>query len=58
MKLNTLRISNFQSFGQEPTKITFEDISYLIGPNGSRKKLLPCRLFPDYSALIQASDEF
>lgn len=37
MKLDTLRISNFQSFGQEPTEITFEDISYLIGPNGSGK---------------------
>lgn len=37
MKLDTLRISNFQSFGQEPTAITFEDISYLIGPNGSGK---------------------
>ena len=30
MKLDTLRISNFQSFGQEPTEITFEDITYLI----------------------------
>lgn len=37
MKLDTLRVSNFQSFGQEPTEITFEDISYLIGPNGSGK---------------------
>lgn len=37
MKLDTLRISNFQSFGQEPTEIKFEDISYLIGPNGSGK---------------------
>lgn len=37
MKLDTLRISNFQSFGKEPTEITFEDISYLIGPNGSGK---------------------
>jgi len=37
MKLDTLRISNFQSFGQEPIEITFEDISYLIGPNGSGK---------------------
>lgn len=37
MKLDTLRISNFQSFGQEPTEITFEDISYFIGPNGSGK---------------------
>lgn len=37
MKLHTLRISNFQSFRHEPTEITFEHISYLIGPNGSGK---------------------
>jgi len=37
MKLDTLRISNFQSFGKEPTEISLEDISYLIGPNGSGK---------------------
>lgn len=37
MKLNSLRVSNFQSFGHKPTEITFEDISYLIGPNGSGK---------------------
>lgn len=37
MKLDTLKINNFQSFGQEPTEITFEDITYLIGPNGSGK---------------------
>ncbi|WP_459660365.1 DUF2813 domain-containing protein [Acinetobacter calcoaceticus] len=37
MKLDTLRISNFQSFGKEPTEILLEDISYLIGPNGSGK---------------------
>ncbi|HHP6708660.1 TPA: AAA family ATPase, partial [Acinetobacter baumannii] len=37
MKLDTLRISNFQSFGKEPTEISLDDISYLIGPNGSGK---------------------
>lgn len=37
MKLNSLRLSNFQSFGPVATEVTLEDISYLIGPNGSGK---------------------
>jgi len=37
MKLDSLRVSNFQSFGKEPTEIILEDICYLIGPNGSGK---------------------
>jgi len=48
MKLQTLRISNFQSFGAEPTELTLEDITYLIGPNGSGKTAALqalCRLF-------------
>ena len=48
MKLQAIRLSNFQSFGKDPTEITLEDITYLIGPNGSGKtgalKAL-CRLF-------------
>ena len=40
MKLDTLRISNFQTFGQEPTEITLEDISYLIGPNWTAPSIL------------------
>lgn len=48
MKLNYIRLSNFQSFGEEPTTVTFEDITYLIGPNGAGKTAALqalCRLF-------------
>nr|WP_315205332.1 AAA family ATPase [uncultured Albidiferax sp.] len=48
MKLKTLRLSNFQSFGDEPTELSLEDITYLIGPNGSGKTAALqalCRLF-------------
>lgn len=48
MKLQTIRLSNFQSFGEDPTEITLEDITYLIGPNGSGKTAALqalCRLF-------------
>ena len=41
MKLQTIRLSNFQSFGEDPTEITLEDITYLIGPNGSGKTAAP-----------------
>ncbi|MBW5414762.1 MULTISPECIES: ATP-dependent endonuclease [Pseudomonas] len=47
MKLHSIRLSNFQSFG-EPTLITFEDATYLIGPNGAGKTAVLqalCRLF-------------
>lgn len=48
MKLETIRISNFQCFGEEPTELSLEDITYLIGPNGSGKTAalqVLCRLF-------------
>jgi predicted ATP-dependent endonuclease of OLD family len=48
MKLQSLRLSNFQSFGLTPTELTFENITYLIGPNGSGKTAALqalCRLF-------------
>ena len=48
MKLQTLRLSNFQSFGEEATELALEDITYLIGPNGSGKTAALqalCRLF-------------
>lgn len=37
MKLQTIRLSNFQSFGEAPTEFALEEITYLIGPNGSGK---------------------
>ncbi|GGW96640.1 ATP-dependent nuclease [Alteromonas halophila] len=48
MKLNCIRVSNFQSFGPEPTELSFDDITYLIGPNGSGKTAALqalCRMF-------------
>jgi putative ATP-dependent endonuclease of OLD family len=48
MKLQSIRLSSFQSFGPEPTELTLNDISYLIGPNGSGKTAALqalCRLF-------------
>lgn len=48
MKLQSLRLSNFQSFGPKPTELTLNDITYLIGPNGSGKTAALqalCRLF-------------
>ena len=48
MKLQTIRFSNFQSFGPEKTELTLENITYLIGPNGSGKTAglqALCRMF-------------
>uniref|UniRef100_UPI0040473A50 ATP-dependent nuclease n=1 Tax=Rheinheimera sp. TaxID=1869214 RepID=UPI0040473A50 len=61
MKLHSIRVSNFQSFGAEPTELTLENITYLIGPNGSGKTAALqalCRLFAFDPSLrrIQRSD--
>ena len=49
MKLDKLRLSNFQSYGQEiATELSFEELTFLIGPNGSGKTATQqalCRLF-------------
>ena len=48
MILQTIRFSNFQSFGPEKTELTLENITYLIGPNGSGKTAglqALCRMF-------------
>jgi putative ATP-dependent endonuclease of OLD family len=37
VKLTLLRISNFQCFGQVPTAIDLEPMTFLLGPNGSGK---------------------
>jgi len=37
MKLIRLRLSNFQSFGQQPTTIALDPMCYLLGPNGTGK---------------------
>lgn len=55
-----MKLSNFQSFGSE-TKLELEEITYLIGPNGSGKTAVLqalCRLFAFDPALrrIKSSD--
>ncbi|MGW4489014.1 ATP-dependent nuclease [Amycolatopsis sp. NPDC004368] len=37
MKITTLKLSNFQSFGAEPTTVELEGVTYVLGPNGSGK---------------------
>lgn len=37
VKITTLRLSNFQSFGADPTTIDLNDLTYVLGPNGSGK---------------------
>lgn len=61
MKLHRLRISNFQSFGSEVAEITLDDLTFLIGPNGSGKTAVLqalCRLFAFDPSLrrVQRSD--
>lgn len=54
MKLHSIKITNFQSFGEEPTEFTLGEITYLIGPNGSGKTAVLqalCRLFAFDSSL-------
>ena len=61
MELKTIRLSNFRCFGTEPTEISLDNITYLIGPNGSGKTAALqalCRMFSFDPALrkIQRSD--
>lgn len=61
MKLEVIRVSGFQSFGPEPTEVSLENITYLIGPNGSGKTAALqalCKLFAFDPALrrIHRSD--
>ena len=48
MILKKMRLSNFQSFGEETTEIQLDKITYLIGPNGSGKTAVLqalCKMF-------------
>ena len=40
MRITALRLSNFQSFGPEPTTIDLEELTYVLGPNGSGKTVV------------------
>lgn len=37
MRITRLRLSNFQSFGPEATSIDLQDMTYVLGPNGTGK---------------------
>ena len=37
MRITTLRLCNFQSFGPEPTEIALDGLTYVLGPNGAGK---------------------
>lgn len=53
MQIVTVRMSNFQSFGAGPTAIHLNDITYILGPNGSGKTAVLeglSRLFSPISA--------
>ncbi|MBP9100972.1 MAG: AAA family ATPase [Nitrosomonas sp.] len=61
MILKSIRLSNFQCFGPEPTEIDLDSLTFLIGPNGSGKTAVLqalCRLFAFDPALkrIQKTD--
>ena len=61
MKLSFLRLSGFQCFGPTVTEIKFDDLTFLIGPNGSGKTAVLqalCRLFAFDPVLrrVQRSD--
>jgi putative ATP-dependent endonuclease of OLD family len=48
MKLDKLRLFNFQSYGSAPTELSFDELTFLIGPNGSGKTATLqalCRMF-------------
>lgn len=48
MKLVCIRLFNFQCYGSTPTEIYLDDLTVLIGPNGSGKTAALqalCRMF-------------
>ena len=58
MRLQCIRLSNFQCFGPEPIELSLEALTFLIGPNGSGKTAAmqaPCRLFAFDPALRRNS---
>lgn len=54
MRIRTLRLKNFQSFGPEPTEIDLNQLTFVLGPNGAGKTavlLALARLFSPLPAL-------
>lgn len=61
MKPQTICLHNFQSFGEASTDIDLDDLTYLIGPNGSGKTaalIALCRVFSITPALRRAQRGF
>lgn len=61
MRVRQLRLKNFQSFGQTPTTIALNALTFILGPNGSGKTVVLvalARLFSPVSALrrVQLDD--
>src|SRR4051794_4442305 len=52
MRICQLRLRNFQSFGVEPTSIDLEEITYVLGPNGSGKTAVLEALSRLFSPLV------
>lgn len=53
MQITHLRMSGFQSFGDDPTEIALRDVTYVLGPNGAGKTAVLealSRLFSPLSA--------
>jgi putative ATP-dependent endonuclease of OLD family len=53
MKISQLRLKNFQSFGPSPATIGLDELTYVLGPNGSGKTAILealTRLFSPLSA--------
>lgn len=58
MKLERVSLSNFQSFGPDPTSVDFGPQTFLIGPNGSGKTAMLvalCRMFGTDPSLRQVT---
>lgn len=61
MRMRTLRLKDFQSFGQDPTEIELSQLTFILGPNGAGKTaalVALARLFSPVASLrrIQVED--
>ena len=60
MRIRTLRLKNFQSFGPDPIEIKLNQLTFLLGPNGAGKTVALvalARLFSPLPALRRVQFE-
>ncbi|NDR54428.1 TOPRIM nucleotidyl transferase/hydrolase domain-containing protein [Actinomyces sp. 565] len=60
MRIRTLRLKNFQSFGPDPTEIELNQLTFVLGPNGAGKTAVLvalARLFSPLPALRRVQPE-